>query len=465
MPAPQQTDESAENNRGDKIFFAAFMTGVAAISFGIGAFVILAEVPPYQSMKNAWRAGTALWEQRTKYSSVERLDFWSPARTEETGVTINKADKTQKGLTLYSSGDGPHAVLVDMDGNIVHEWRMPFSEIHDETSPIPNPQKDDFMHWHTAKMAPDGDLIVQYTAAGDTPYGYGMAKIDRDSKPVWKYLGTAHHDFSIAPDGRIYALTQEFRFNTYDNRKQLTPPRLDDFAVILSPEGKEIKRVSILDALINSSYANMVDFAPYFSNEDVLHTNTIQLITEETAQNFEQGKAGDVVLSFRDLGIIAVLDMDAEKVVWATRGPWLGQHDPDVLPNGDILLFDNQGQLADPDAGQSRVLQIDPATNGITWEYKGTAEHRFDSNIRADQQRLPNGNTLITESSGGRLFEVTPEGEIVWEYHNPIRRDDPDNPGQKLIPVVSQAERISDERAALYSDTNFTPTSPDGEKQ
>ena len=465
MPVPEQTDESAENNRGDKVFFAAFMTGIAAISFGIGAFVILAEVPPYQSMKNAWRAGTALWEQRTKYSSVERLDFWSPARTEETGVTINKADKTQKGLTLYSSGDGPHAVLIDMDGNIVHEWRMPFSEIHDETSPIPNPQKDDFMHWHTAKMAPDGDLIVQYTAAGDTPYGYGMAKLDRNSKPVWKYLGTAHHDFSIAPDGRIYALTQEFRFNTYANRKQLTPPRLDDFAVILSPEGKEIKRVSILDALINSSYANMVDFAPYFSNEDVLHTNTIQLITEETAQNFEQGKAGDVVLSFRDLGIIAVLDMDAEKVVWATRGPWLGQHDPDVLPNGDILLFDNQGQLADPDAGQSRVLQIDPATNGITWEYKGTAEHRFDSNIRADQQRLENGNTLITESSGGRLLEVTPEGEIVWEFHNPIRRDDPDNPGQKLIPVVSQSERISDERAALYSDTNFTPTSPDGEKQ
>lgn len=465
MSAPEKTSESAENNRGDKIFFAAFMTGIAAISFGIGAFVILAEVPPYQSMKNAWRAGTALWEQRTKYSSVERLDFWSPARTEKTGVTINKADKTQKGLTLYSSGDGPHAVLIDMDGNIVHEWRMPFSEIHDETSPIPNPQKDDFMHWHTAKMAPDGDLIVQYTAAGDTPYGYGMAKIDRNSKPVWKYLGTAHHDFSIAPDGRIYALTQEFRFNTYANRKQLTPPRLDDFAVILSPEGKEIKRVSILDALINSSYANMVDFAPYFSNEDVLHTNTIQLITEETAENFAKGKAGDVVLSFRDLGIIAVLDMDAEKVVWATRGPWLGQHDPDVLPNGDILLFDNQGQLADPEAGQSRILQIDPETNGITWEYKGTAEQKFDSNIRADQQRLANGNTLITESSGGRLLEVTPEGEIVWEFHNPIRRDDPDNPGKKLIPVVSQAERISDERAALYRDTDFTPTSTNGDTQ
>lgn len=463
MPATVHNEEPAENNRGDRIFFAAFMTGIAAISFGMGAFIVLAEVPPYQSMKNAFRAGTALWEQRTKYTDVERLDFWAPARTEKTGVTIHDANKTQQGLTLYSSGDGPHAVLIDMDGNVVHEWRMPFSKIHDETSPIPNPQKDGFMHWHTAKMAPDGDLIVQYTAAGDTPYGYGMAKIDRNSKPVWKYLGTVHHDFSIAPDGRVYALTQEFRFNKYANRKQLTPPRLDDFAVILSPEGKEIKRVSILDAMINSSYANMVDFAPYFSNEDVLHTNTIQLITEETAANFAHGKAGDVVLSFRDLGIIAVLDMDVEKIVWATRGPWLGQHDPDVLPNGDILLFDNQGQLADPDAGQSRVLQIDPKTNAITWQYKGTIEHKFDSNIRADQQRLANGNTLITESTGGRLLEVTPDGEIVWEYLNPVRRDDPDNPGKKLIPILSQSERISDDRAALFTDTGFTPPSNDGE--
>lgn len=468
MPDTGQYEESNTTNTGDRLFLTASVIGIAAISFGLGAFVVLAEVPPYQSLKNAWRAGTALWEQRTKYTDVERLDFWSPARTEQTGVTIHDQDKAQDGLTLYSSGDGPHAVLIDMDGNIVHEWRMPFSAIHDETSPIPNPQKDEFMHWHTAKMAPDGNLIVQYTAAGDTPYGYGMAKIDRNSKPIWKYLGTAHHDFSIADDGRVYALTQEFRFNTYPNRKQLRPPRLDDFAVILSPDGKEIKRVSILDALIKSNYANMVDFAPYFANEDILHTNTIQLIDDKAAANFAYGKAGDVVLSFRDLGIIAVLDMDAEKITWATRGPWLGQHDPDVLPNGEILLFDNQGQFADPDAGFSRILQIDPQTNAITWQYKGNADQKFDSNIRADQQRLANGNTLITESSGGRLLEVTDSGEIVWEFHNPIRRDDPDNPGKKLVPVVSQAERISDARADLFRTTapaSNTGTSNAGEAQ
>jgi hypothetical protein len=34
-------------------------------------------------------------------------------------------------------------------------------------------------------------------------------------------------------------------------------------------------------------------------------------------------------------------------------------------------------------------------------------------------QRLPNGNTLITESDNGRVFEVTRDGEVVWEFFMP----------------------------------------------
>lgn len=454
MPSPEkenQTPPSSEDDGGDRGFFAVFVVGIAAISFSVGAGVMLAEVPPSQYLRNAWSAGVALWEKETQYNDIGRLDFWAPARNDKKGVTIYDENKAENGLTLYSSGDGPHAVLIDMKGNIVHEWNTPFSKIYNDSSPIKNPQKDEYMHWHTAKMQPNGDLIVQYTAAGDTPYGYGLARIDKDSNVVWGYLGTAHHDFSVDKDGKVYALTQEFRNNTYQYRNQLKPPRLDDFAVILSPEGKELKKVSILDAIINSPYDHLIDFVPYYSKDDVLHTNTIEVITAETAQNFPYGKEGDVLLSFRDLGILAVLDMNQKKIVWATRGSWLGQHDPDLLPNGDILLFDNQGQLDDPDAGMSRVLQIDPKTGGITWEYDGSKDNYFYSDIRSDQERLPNGNTLITESTPGRLFEVNKDGEIVWEFYNPIRRDNPEKADEKLIPIVSQAERISDDRAALFS--------------
>ena len=52
----------------------------------------------------------------------------------------------------------------------------------------------------------------------------------------------------------------------------------------------------------------------------------------------------------------------------------------------------------------------------MVWSYRNA--NFFSTNI-SGAQRLPNGNTLITEGAPGRLFEVTREGEIVWEYMNP----------------------------------------------
>jgi Arylsulfotransferase (ASST) len=129
---------------------------------------------------------------------------------------------------------------------------------------------------------------------------------------------------------------------------------------------------------------------------DPLHTNTVTVITAQTAARFPFGEAGQVLVSFRELGAVGVLDPDGEALVWAARGPWIGQHDPDLLPNGNILLFDNYGNFANPE-GRSRVIEFDPKTMAIVWHYGGSAEWPLESAIRSSQQRLANGNTLITE--------------------------------------------------------------------
>ena len=75
----------------------------------------------------------------------------------------------------------------------------------------------------------------------------------------------------------------------------------------------------------------------------------------------------------------------------------------------------------------SRVLQFNPITLEITWQYTPleagfflfSDASKFYSSYISSAQRLPNGNTLITEGSDGRLIEVTPDHEIVWEYINP----------------------------------------------
>jgi hypothetical protein len=177
---------------------------------------------------------------------------------------------------------------------------------------------------------------------------------------------------------------------------------------------------------------------------DPLHANTVTLITEEAAASFAFGEAGQVLLSFRELGAIGVLDLASEQLVWATRGPWLGQHDPDVLPNGHVLLFDNYGHYEKPE-GASRVIEFDPRTMEIVWQYAGSAEWPFASAIRSSQQRLANGNTLITESSGGRILEVTQGGDIVWQFVNPVRGGERND----KIPIVCWAERL--DPAALDS--------------
>lgn len=63
------------------------------------------------------------------------------------------------------------------------------------------------------------------------------------------------------------------------------------------------------------------------------------------------------------------------------------------------------------------MWQYTPAEAGWQMPYDSS---RFYSPFISSAQRLPNGNTFITEGSGGRLLEVTPSHEIVWEFISPF---------------------------------------------
>jgi hypothetical protein len=102
--------------------------------------------------------------------------------------------------------------------------------------------------------------------------------------------------------------------------------------------------------------------------------------------------------------------------VWAKTGVWRLQHDPTVLDDGNILLFDNAGY-----ALSSQVIEIDPRTGDVAWAWRGAPPESFFTLLGGSAQRLPGGNTLITESCRGRAFEVTRGGDVVWEYVNPHR--------------------------------------------
>jgi hypothetical protein len=114
------------------------------------------------------------------------------------------------------------------------------------------------------------------------------------------------------------------------------------------------------------------------------------------------------------------------------------QHDPDFLPNGHILLFDNLG--GDPACGRSRVIEIEPVSQSVVWRYDGCAGPPLDSERRGMVQQIENGNVLITEALRGRVLEVTHEEQprIVWEYWNGLEELD----GSGLVGVITHAERF-----------------------
>ena len=158
------------------------------------------------------------------------------------------------------------------------------------------------------------------------------------------------------------------------------------------------------------------------------------------ASHLPNAAAGDVLISMRQIDVLAVLDLETRVIKWAVRGPWHMQHDPDVLADGNLLLFDNRGDMKN--GGTSRILEFDPKTLEIFWEYPGDSEEVLFTSIFGSQQRLPNGNTLISESNNGRILEVTREGDVVWEYKIPERTI-----GHNGIEVATAvfAERFSQE--------------------
>ena len=209
---------------------------------------------------------------------------------------------------------------------------------------------------------------------------------------------------------------------------------------MLNRKGKELRRISLIDALARSPFASLLDNIPNQYKGDYLHPNAVKIIDAKTAAKWPFANQGDLLISLREPGALMIFDPVAKKVRHTFIGPWRYQHDPDILANGNILIFDNHG--GGGPQGKSRVIEYDPTTQQIVWQYEGTKAARLESKTRSSQQLLPNGNILITETENGRLLEIDRNGELVWEYFNPARRGKDD----EYVGYLRWAERFRSEK-------------------
>ncbi|MFL6196213.1 MAG: arylsulfotransferase family protein [Thermoanaerobaculia bacterium] len=368
--------------------------------------------PPSPDAQGKWRPA------REVPADVRALPYLQGYRPAQDRPLVVLRDRTAAwpGLNLYVSGHAAEAELMDMDGRMLHRWRYPLRRLWPDLTADPNNAKLEY--WRRAYLFPDGDLLGIYE-------GLGIVKLDARSRVLWSRRGGFHHDLSVQEDGSLWVLDREGKILPRINPRQGV---LEDFVTELDHSGRPLRRISILQALERSRWAGLLQRMP--GSGDLLHTNTLEVLDGRFADRDPAFRKGNLLISVHRIDTLAVIDPDQGTVVWARTGAWRRQHQPTFLDDGRLLMFDNLGAGRD----RSRVVELDPRTGRILWQF---GRDLFSKTL-GSCQRLPNGNTLITESENGRALEVTRDGRVVWEFHNPHRAGD----RGELVAVLFEMVRL-----------------------
>ncbi|WP_018265935.1 aryl-sulfate sulfotransferase [Methylosinus sp. LW4] len=376
-----------------------------------------------------------------------------------TGATIYDPARAYNSYVLFAGGDDVTR-LVDLTGKVVREWKytgQPVSFI--------DPALVDGARGHifVTLESEEGRGTDLTPGRAQTRVRKTVGEVDWDGKPVWSFGSAApggvarqHHDITRLPNGNTLLLANI----SYPLPGFAAPQVLDDVAYEANPDGDIVWTWAASDHLDEIGFtADELKLIKSSKNPDYLHVNDLKPVGPN--HWYDEGDArfapDNLIFDSRNGNFIAIVDRKTRKIVW-TLGPHFppvsedgtttsrkvprpvdqisGQHDAQIIPKGlpgagNLLVFDNQGEAGYPRAsvtvtGGSRVLEIDPVTKQIVWQYTGASSGNpgwtFRSTHISNARRLPNGNTFIDEGQIGRFFQVTPEGEIVWEYLNPYPR-------------------------------------------
>lgn len=383
-----------------------------------------------------------------------------------TGTTIYDPDQAWNGYTVFGDSKYEKTVIIDMNGNVMKE----FSEIPWSAAP-PRVLPGGYLIGGVDSRRPhqETSALVEIDWDGNEVWRFDKTEKvkNKDGEEVW--AARQHHDWQRegSPNG-IYAPGAEPKVKGGKTlllaHSSVSDPKVtnklleDDYLVEVSWSGeilwqwhahehidelglsKEARRV--IHKLGENSRRSYVDWS---------HINSASYVGPN--RWYDQGdkrfNPDNIIISSRHASVIAIIARDGS-VVWragpdyrdspelAKLGQIIGQHHPHIIAKGlpgagNMLVFDNGGASgygfanpASPDGGAgirrhySRVVEFNPVTLEKVWEYTmGAENYRFFSRHISAAQRLPNGNTLITEGAPGRLFEVTHDGDIVWEYVSP----------------------------------------------
>ena len=302
--------------------------------------------------------------------------------------------------------------LVDLkDFSVRHVWRPDADSF---LAGLPRVSEiTEFTRWNTKMFEPvhpflmdNGDLIVK---DHQTP----VVRLNACSGVVWLNDDRHyHHSTEMGPDGTLWIPSL-----IEPASKGNGPKFFEDGLAQLSVDGKQISEVSLPGVLeANGMTALMFTSGGYLN--DGLHLNDIQPALTDSPY----WKAGDLFLSLRHKSMILLYRPSTGKIVWMKQGPWLAQHDVDILDDHRIAVFNNnafdrgKGWWVD---GSNEVTVYDFATDSVSNPYHDTL---LAENVTSLTEGLfdmtASGHAIVEEENRGRILILDPAGKMVAEFVN-----------------------------------------------
>lgn len=402
---------AAHDRTGDLVPRLLFTISVLAIAVGYGMF----------AWKNNWfpapatRAALAEW-QRLSGPETKRPHRVPLRHEKPAGATSHRPDLVAGGLTLISSywpDDDwyPGVRLIDSDGVTLHHWPLRPTEIFTGQRQVPY---SDATYVHGSYLFDNGDLLVNLEYLG-------LVRLNSCGEVLWTTDYATHHSIFRDEDGNFWV--PGFRWIYAKNPRARAFPGIktrfaEELILKVSPEGEKLKEISLLDSVYNSEYRLLLwatDRAQ--KGGDLIHLNDVEILSVEMARYFPMFEPGDILVSSNFLSLVAVLSPEGE-IKWASYKQFYRQHDPNFERSGLITVYDNRpdGSLHGDRLGGSRLVAIDPYDNAMRTLYPLGEASDFFTSAGGKHQLLANGNRLVSELHGGRVFEISALGELVWEW-------------------------------------------------
>jgi hypothetical protein len=294
------------------------------------------------------------------------------------------------------------------DGKMLKEWLPDVAAINTQShfsSAIVDLARDksvDRMRPMHPMLLANGDLIIH----DNTP----LARIDACGRPKWVLDGIYHHSLERAADGTLWIPYRLPRSPVVGVGAKFA----DEALAHVSEDGHVIKLERLIDIFDRNDLGGLWRGRPY--EEDPFHLNDIQPVLTSGPY----WKAGDLVLSLRNMSLLALYRPSTGKVLWIKAGPWSAQHDVSVLDDHRLMVFDNRirwgvgGREVD---GNSRLLVYDFKTGKVTSPLAATFSRRGISTATQGRATpLSNGDMMIEETERGQLLRIAPDGSVRWRY-------------------------------------------------